>query len=106
MTRYALAILLALTVPASAEDTSSANYFLPGCKGFVEKKTLALSEALCDGFVTGLAFGISGRDICKPERVTNNQVVAVVVKYIEARPERMHEQFDDLAIEALAAAWP
>jgi hypothetical protein len=104
---FAIAILLALTMPASAEDMASANYFLPGCKGFVEKKkTLASSEALCAGFVTGLAFGISGRDSCQPERVTNNQVVAVVIKYIEARPERMHEQFGDLAIEALAAAWP
>ena len=35
----------------------------------------------------------------------NNQI-SVVIKYIEARPERMHEQFGDLAIEALMAAWP
>jgi hypothetical protein len=32
--------------------------------------------------------------------------VAVVIKYIEARPERMHEQFGDLVFEALTAAWP
>jgi hypothetical protein len=32
--------------------------------------------------------------------------VAVVIKYIEARPERMHERFGDLALEALTAAWP
>jgi Rap1a immunity proteins len=32
--------------------------------------------------------------------------VAVVIKYIEARPERMHEPFADLALEALKAAWP
>jgi hypothetical protein len=35
MTKFAVAILLlALMMPASAEDTDSANYFLPGCKGF------------------------------------------------------------------------
>jgi Rap1a immunity proteins len=39
-------------------------------------------------------------------RLTNNQAVAVVIKYIEARPEMMHEQFGDLAFEALTAAWP
>jgi uncharacterized protein (DUF433 family) len=38
--------------------------------------------------------------------VTTDQAVAVVVKYIEARPERMHEQFGDLTFEALTAAWP
>jgi hypothetical protein len=41
-----------------------------------------------------------------PDGVTNRQGVAVVVKYIEARPERMHERFSVLAIEALTAAWP
>ena len=106
--RFAVAILLALTMPARAEDIDSANYYLPGCKGFVE---ITSGEAtghqwLCVGFVTGLAFGITGKDTCLPEKVTNNHVVVVVVKYIEARPERMHEQFGDLAIEALTAAWP
>jgi len=38
--------------------------------------------------------------------VTTVQSVAVVVKYIEARPERMHELFGVLALEALTAAWP
>jgi Rap1a immunity proteins len=38
--------------------------------------------------------------------VTTVQSVAVVVKYIEARPQRMHEPFGKLALEALTAAWP
>jgi Ssp1 endopeptidase immunity protein Rap1a len=110
--RYAVAILLALTMPASAEDTRSANFYLPGCKGWLdrEKNVLAPDEALeqglCAGFVIGLGYGVGGRDFCKPEGVTNNQAVAVVVKYIEARPERMHEDFGVLAYEALTAAWP
>jgi hypothetical protein len=34
MIRYAVAILLlALTMPASAEDMNDANSILPGCKG-------------------------------------------------------------------------
>jgi hypothetical protein len=36
--------------------------------------------------------------------VTTGQAVAVVVKYIETRPERMHEDFGKLAIEGLKAA--
>jgi hypothetical protein len=33
-------------------------------------------------------------------------MVLVVVKYIDERPERMHERFTKLAYEALKAAWP
>jgi hypothetical protein len=40
------------------------------------------------------------------EGVTQGQAVAVVVKYIEARPERMHESFGKLALLALVTAWP
>lgn len=35
MTRYAVAILIALNLPASAEDLASANQMLPGCKAFI-----------------------------------------------------------------------
>ena len=107
--RLAVAILLlALTVPASAQDRNSANYLLPGCKSWLdsEKKLLAPDEAFCVGFVVGLGYGVGGNHFCPPQGVTNNQVVAVVVKYIEARAERMHEDFGKLAVEALMAAWP
>jgi hypothetical protein len=45
MTRYAVTILLALTMPASAADMASANYFLPGCKAWIDKNTLNPNEA-------------------------------------------------------------
>jgi hypothetical protein len=34
---FVVAILLALTLPASAEDLRSANYMLPGCKAYVDR---------------------------------------------------------------------
>src|SRR4051794_16854802 len=43
---------------------------------------------------------------CPPKRVTSEQVVRVVVAYIERRPQRMHENFKELALEALRDAWP
>lgn len=105
--RYAVAILIALTMPASAEDLNSANYFMSGCKGFLDASTPtvnAVNQGLCAGFIAGI--GYAAASVCVPQGVTNNQAVAVVVKYIEARPERMHERFADLALEALTAAWP
>jgi hypothetical protein len=41
-----------------------------------------------------------------PEKVTLLQLVRGVIAYIEARPQRMHESFNDLALEALRTAWP
>jgi hypothetical protein len=39
-----------------------------------------------------------------PDEATNEQMVRVVVRYIEARPERMHEPLSILALDALEAA--
>ena len=36
----------------------------------------------------------------------DEQTVRVVVQYIDSRPERMHEDFKKLALEAMKAAWP
>jgi hypothetical protein len=99
MKALVVVILLALTMPASAEDTDSANLILPQCKGFLvrESSTPPPSEVfrqgVCAGFVAGLGYGVGGRDACPPNGVTRNQAVAVVIKYIEARPERMNEHF-------------
>jgi hypothetical protein len=105
MIRYAVAILLlALTVPASAEDMNDANSILPGCKGTLG--TQMWEQGRCAGFIEGLRYGVGGRDFCPPKEATRGQSVAVVIKYVEARPQRMREDFGKLAIEALTAAWP
>jgi hypothetical protein len=108
MTKLVVAILIALMMPARAVDLHSANLVLPGCKGFLDKTSVpapdeAIMEGYCVGFLEGLGYTT---DFCQPKGVTTNQAVAVVVKYIEARPERMHEDFRALALEALIAAWP
>ena len=41
-----------------------------------------------------------------PKGVTNDQSVQVVIRYIEARPNRMHEPFRILALEGIVDAWP
>ena len=106
--RAAVAILLALTMPVSAEVTDSANFLLPGCKALSREResTPEWRRILCLAYIQGLVSGVGGKETCPPKEVTGDQVVAVVVKYIEARPERMHEQFGKLALEALEEAWP
>jgi hypothetical protein len=41
-----------------------------------------------------------------PNGVTIGQEVKVVVAYIDARPARLHEPFEQLALQALLTAWP
>jgi hypothetical protein len=54
---------------------------------------------------SGRADGPSLRCLDIPVGVNNGQMVGVVVRYIEARPYRMHEPFLPLALEALFDAW-
>jgi len=117
---------LALTATAAgAQDTSSAIYILPGCQDFLGLKQPDTGrQGFCAGTISGISF--VGKDLRRlrpsypsesdavtwlycldiPEKVTLRQLVRGVIAYIEARPARMRERFDDLALEALRTAWP
>src|SRR5262245_65114374 len=117
---------LALTVTmAAAEDTSSANYILPGCQDFLGlKQPETARQGFCAGTVAGISF--VGKDLHRlrpaypsesdavtglycldiPEKVTLMQLVRGVIAYIETRPARVHEPFAEFALEALRTAWP
>ena len=43
---------------------------------------------------------------CPSDGVRTGQMVAVVVRWIEQRPQRWHENFKVLALLALHEAWP
>ena len=102
-----------------------ANYILPGCQDFVNlKQPYTGRQGFCAGMVAGINF--VGKDLSAvpptyisdsealmslycldiPDKATLPQAIRVVIKYIEARPERMHESFNYLALEALRTAWP
>jgi hypothetical protein len=100
------AVALALTVTAASaeEEMLSANYWLPRCKAFVSGSARELlGQGICAGRVEGLGFASCPQI---PDSVTRQQIVLVVVRYIEARPQRMHESFLVLAAQALRDAWP
>ena len=89
-----------------AEDLESGNYIMPGCRSFTAQTP---STAAADAFARGQCLGIVDTiaaltaDVCHPPGVTSGQAVSVVVKYIDDRPARMHENFRVLA---LRTAWP
>jgi hypothetical protein len=99
------------------EDKFSANSMLPYCRAAVNNQAPTLAsdavmQGMCVGIVDALDFMMSNyppqedeHRSCPPD-VTLKETVQVVIKYIDARPERMHENFKTLAIEAIYDAWP
>jgi Rap1a immunity proteins len=56
--------------------------------------------------VLGVARDAYAPRICLPREVTDEQIVKVVVQYIDSQPARLHEDFVLLAMEALRKTWP
>jgi Rap1a immunity proteins len=96
---------LALTVTGADAVESSGNYWLPHCK-LVESTRLTTEYTYCLGMLDGLIYLSSHVGICPPEEGTMGQAVRVVVRYMEMRPQRLHEPFKQLAVDAMRAAWP
>ena len=69
-----------------------------------DKPTRKLQMSLCLNKVLRLEYAHSS--ICSPRHWTIEQLVGVVVQYVDSRPARLHEDFTKLAIEALQATWP
>jgi hypothetical protein len=121
---FGVALALAVATASAQENIDSANYMLPLCQGFVDRKSSdPFEQGRCAGIIDGIAYmgflvramgklPLPGesmpRQLCLnvPEEVTVGQMVRVVIAYIEARPALMHTSFRGLALEALQAAWP
>src|SRR5262249_1985979 len=81
-----------------------------GCKALVEDRPTPAAN-FCSGIVHGL--GGVGQYLtppewqsCVPPTSDTAQLARVVINYIEARPQRMHEDFRRLTLEAFHKAWP
>jgi len=105
------AALLAQNADAQTQpDLLSANFHLPGCQDLIQQKGDAYRRGLCAGILIGLNYFINelppDRRSCPPDGVKLSQAARVVLAYIERRPQRMHEDFRTLAVEAMHEAWP
>jgi hypothetical protein len=106
-----------MTAGAAEIDTESANYVLPGCKALLAitegREMLDASSALGAGYCMGVLKTLPEiyfwRDKCSiqfPGIFSVQQMTLIVVRYIEAHPERMNIPFLILAEDALRDAWP
>jgi hypothetical protein len=99
---------LAITTASAQQSLFSANSVLPGCKAvFEEGRGLGRQDTgYCVGAINALVFLAPTECIEIPDNVTFLQILVVVGRFIEARPERMDDAFVGLAFEALLEAWP
>jgi hypothetical protein len=102
---------LGMATAEGAQSFHSADAMLPGSKLLVAGAMgKDLSEAYDVGFCAGTVSAIvsltRGYDMCPSSSVTQGQILQVVIRYVEARPQRVHEEFGPLAIEALRDGWP
>ena len=102
---------------AQPHHHASAKALMPGCRNFIKdggwptsqpamllSRPAQLQMSLCLDKVLRLEY--AHPSICSPRHWTIEQLVGVVVKYVDSRPARLHEDFTKLAIEALQATWP
>jgi hypothetical protein len=102
------ALALSVTRASAQQSLFSANSVLPGCKAvFEEGRGLGRQDTgYCVGAINALVFLAPTECIEIPDGVTFLQILVVVGRFIEARPERMDDAFVGLAFEALLEAWP
>ena len=112
------AFLLGLLAAALLHQTAhaqpsvrNANFMLEGCRDFLSNSDRnPIRQGYCLGIVTGLgylqAYFPLDQKSCFPKGATQEQELRVVVDYIERHPQRMHEDFRELTLEAWHEAWP
>ena len=111
--------------PAASEH--SANNILPGCRFLVSPKPATItsdvsgwSVGLCSGTIDGiLTVAVQQRvamvsrygnaenvPFCSPPTATREEVIRVVVRYLDEHSDLKMEEFGSVALEALEKAWP
>jgi len=117
---FAAALLFCSQAHAeSPPDMQSANFLMLGCETYylrtagqdmVVPEKYGIVGVRCSGIVEALMTVASvmepGVRFCPPSSANTDQGLSVVVSYIRSIPQRTHENFVHLALEALQKAWP
>jgi hypothetical protein len=111
MNRFLLSLILGFVTTETRAQTATGNDYLPGCKAFIAHAAdQQFSQGTCAGTVMAQMFLAYAQRpetaSCPPEGATVNQGVRVVIQFLEANPQRLHESFNWLVVYALRSAWP
>lgn len=111
----ALGLFAGLTSPAIAAGDGTGNDNLEFCRKFAAgATTTSQKEAYYIGDCAGTISTLvsvgrlleTQRRFCLPATVTDRQAMNVVVAFMDAHPQRLHEPTVVLAIDAMRASWP
>ena len=100
-------LLAGATSARSQQEIDSAGYALTGCR-LLASDTLErmFEQSRCADKIKMIFRPKNSAQNCPPRRSNIKENAALVVRYIELRPDRWHEKFLVLAEEALTEDWP
>ena len=118
--KFLIAALLPVLAVSAPQMTLAAggvtgNEVLESCRKFATEKTATSPK---EAYFMGVCSGMMGalievgllldgmRRFCLPVGVTDRQSTKVFISFLDAHPQRLHEQATSLAVEAFHAAWP
>jgi Rap1a immunity proteins len=113
-----LLLTLLLSLPATEADADSVKFLLPHCKALVSSGQTDMKGAYlagqCLGMIKASAFivqaaapgGLPFRACLPDNTVTTDQLVTVVLQWMERKPDLAGEDFIVVTMLALAATWP
>ena len=112
-------LMLLLSSPAKAADADNVKFWLPHCKvllssaGQADRKGAYLAGQ-CLGMIKASAFimqaaqpgGLPFRACLPDNAVTSDQLVNVVLQWMEKNPNLLAEDFIVVTMLAMTASWP
>jgi hypothetical protein len=121
--RHAAALaLVAITMCSPSAFGDSAEELLAACRSVANAKVKGEQISIAKDFATGQcwgAFGVlqeEGRwvdpsghrvwGVCTPSEVRRSELIAVFVGYLQRHPQRRHDDFAEVALDAFRAAYP
>jgi hypothetical protein len=103
----------------AADATFDGNELLGQCQSYIklidgERTTDYFSGGVCAGFVQGISETVyfysdglkKNEKFCKPDGVTNAQLVRIVLKYLKDNPKDLNQARMGLVWSALMDAYP
>ncbi len=97
MKKLLLAAALATTTFSTSASALDGSALLRYCNG--------PDFQFCSGYLLGIASMTV--DVCYPSaNINTQQMRAIVVRYLTARPEHWHREAHELVLEVLRATWP
>jgi len=101
---FIVLFFLSMSMSVYASDNSGSS-LVEKCSG----KRGAFLEGVCWGMIAGFDYGYSSKmrtTYCVPSEVNKGQIIKVVRKYIDEHPEKLHELYGKLIVEALNESFP